>query len=316
MSDGFSDQILGGVGTLIRKFIKSRNYVAGSAGWQITNDGNAEFNNLTARGSSTGIIVGGPVGVNPEIKMDVTPEIVVYNAAGAIIATIDSLGLHLVAANGSRVDLQASGAAFALFRPNTTDAPNVTAGKIIGDVNLPDNRPNLSIQSPFDNVNNKVASCTLWGSSGTNVATKILGVADDIFFESNNTTSAVVIDNGILKAADTSANIETWHKITGGVGYQNGFTDRGAGYAPVQYRLTAKNEVQIVGSAQTGTVAAGTIIFTLPVGYRPTRIIQMPIQGNAGDAVIELNTNGDCKLFNYAAGAIGINGEFTLDTLI
>src|ERR1700755_1932657 len=48
---GFSNAVVGGVGTLIRNFIKSFNYIAGVAGWIITKDGSAEFNNATVRGT-------------------------------------------------------------------------------------------------------------------------------------------------------------------------------------------------------------------------------------------------------------------------
>jgi hypothetical protein len=47
---GFNNPIVNAAGQLIRTLIKSANYVAGSLGWQITKDGNAEFNNGTFRG--------------------------------------------------------------------------------------------------------------------------------------------------------------------------------------------------------------------------------------------------------------------------
>lgn len=46
----FRNPILGGNGELIRQNIHSENYVPGVAGWQITRDGDAEFNNVTTRG--------------------------------------------------------------------------------------------------------------------------------------------------------------------------------------------------------------------------------------------------------------------------
>lgn len=46
----FSNPILAGE-ELIRSAIRSENYVAGSSGWRISRDGDAEFNSLTARGN-------------------------------------------------------------------------------------------------------------------------------------------------------------------------------------------------------------------------------------------------------------------------
>lgn len=47
---GFADPIVGGIGNLIRQYIRSPNYVANVSGWTINKDGSAEFNNLTVRG--------------------------------------------------------------------------------------------------------------------------------------------------------------------------------------------------------------------------------------------------------------------------
>lgn len=48
---GFTDSIVGGIGTLIRQYIKSPNYVPGTSGWSINQDGSVEFNNGTFRGT-------------------------------------------------------------------------------------------------------------------------------------------------------------------------------------------------------------------------------------------------------------------------
>lgn len=47
----FNNSIVGGVGTLIRQWLRSPNYVAGVSGWTINRDGSAEFNNVTIRGN-------------------------------------------------------------------------------------------------------------------------------------------------------------------------------------------------------------------------------------------------------------------------
>lgn len=49
----FSNPIVGGNDTLIRDKIQSENFVAGTSGWRIQRNGDAEFNNLLARGSLT-----------------------------------------------------------------------------------------------------------------------------------------------------------------------------------------------------------------------------------------------------------------------
>jgi len=47
---GFSNSVVGGI-TLVRPAIRSPNFVTGSTGWTINQDGSAEFNNAVIRGS-------------------------------------------------------------------------------------------------------------------------------------------------------------------------------------------------------------------------------------------------------------------------
>lgn len=54
MFTGFSHPVAGGSGNMILKTFQSPTYVAGVSGWQITQDGDAEFNNVEARGQFYG----------------------------------------------------------------------------------------------------------------------------------------------------------------------------------------------------------------------------------------------------------------------
>lgn len=47
---GFTDALAGGIGTLLRTFLQSANFVAGISGWRISKNGDAEFNTIFARG--------------------------------------------------------------------------------------------------------------------------------------------------------------------------------------------------------------------------------------------------------------------------
>jgi hypothetical protein len=51
---GFANDIIGGAATLIRAAVQSANFVSNVSGWQITKNGDAQFNNLTIRGSFNG----------------------------------------------------------------------------------------------------------------------------------------------------------------------------------------------------------------------------------------------------------------------
>jgi hypothetical protein len=51
---GFASAVVGGASNLIRKAIRSPNYVTGVSGWSINKDGSAEFADLTIRGTYSG----------------------------------------------------------------------------------------------------------------------------------------------------------------------------------------------------------------------------------------------------------------------
>ena len=60
----------------------------------------------------------------------------------------------------------------------------------------------------------------------------------------------------------------------------NGFTVFGNGYQEMRYRLRNKTvELQGICTKTTGTTGE-TVIFTLPVGMRPTLRIVLPLPGN------------------------------------
>lgn len=63
---GFNNPVSNAAGTLIRNVMKSFNFVAGVAGWQISRDGNAEFNNAAIRG---------------QLSVGPSPTVLVFGAA-------------------------------------------------------------------------------------------------------------------------------------------------------------------------------------------------------------------------------------------
>lgn len=124
---GFNNPVVGAL-NLIRKAIRSPNYVAGSAGWSVDQDGTAEFNDIAARGT----IIVGPDGM-PQVIISQNPgqgfvEFPTGDAseasAGAIFSVINAFGLGLLG--------------LFLNGPTQTDnADFITAGIVSGAAGVP-----------------------------------------------------------------------------------------------------------------------------------------------------------------------------------
>lgn len=102
------------------------------------------------------------------------------------------------------------------------------------------------------------------------------------------------------------ATVETWHDFT----MQNSWT---TGTLTAQYRMLSElNMVMICGTISPGTKTDGTVVFTLPTGYRPNHQVCIPIgvQGSGANVFsanvpapfIAVNTDGTCGIFGVNLG--------------
>lgn len=106
-----------------------------------------------------------------------------------------------------------------------------------------------------------------------------------------------------------------WTNITLLAGWANVATFAVAGYRKVQ----GDTKLQLVLNISGGTTANGTIIFTVPVGWRPLTIVRLPISARIAAApqqmgVLEIDTAGNAKIQDIgAATVLNINGDVPLD---
>jgi hypothetical protein len=129
-----------------------------------------------------------------------------------------------------------------------------------------------------------------------------------------------------VQPGSSPANLETWHTVTGGVGFQNSWTDT---TLKAQYKMTGDNCVHIIGTMVPGTKTDGTTMFQLPAGYRPNKQVCCPIgvQGSGGNtfsanvpaAFISVETTGNVNIFGVNLGGttsfIHFNALVPLDTI-
>ena len=106
---------------------------------------------------------------------------------------------------------------------------------------------------------------------------------------------------------------ETWNAFLASTGttsvsnrFSNGWADSG-GNVPVRYKLMSDGTVLMKGRAQSGTNTVGTIVFTLPAGYRPTGTVRFTCaQGSATagtDPQIAIGSDGICTITRIAGTA-------------
>lgn len=83
-----------------------------------------------------------------------------------------------------------------------------------------------------------------------------------------------------------------------GVSFLNSFSDYNtATYQACAYKRTAAGRVELRGLAKRASAALNTAIFTLPVGYRPSKTTNFVILADARAAHLEVRTNGDVVVF-------------------
>jgi hypothetical protein len=106
-----------------------------------------------------------------------------------------------------------------------------------------------------------------------------------------------------LTSADADAAFEAlgadadWH-LVGGVGepaFQNGWANSGAPYESLSFRIDAEGIIHLKGRVTGGGI--DSVIFTLPVGYRPsaTQTIHTALEGTGN---IEIASNGEVKIIS------------------
>ncbi|MFZ5852297.1 MAG: hypothetical protein ACOYY2_13015 [Actinomycetota bacterium] len=122
---------------------------------------------------------------------------------------------------------------------------------------------------------------------------------------------ADLTEGTVIYETDTDY-FRVWHETTGwrvnlldDPGWQtpsllNGWTNYANGYAAAGYRIDRTGEVWLKGLVRSGT----GIIFTLPVGYRPTRgqlIFRVPHGATSGCARVDVDVNGNVNSSSGAA---------------
>lgn len=123
----------------------------------------------------------------------------------------------------------------------------------------------------------------------------------------NNNENILSVDNlGNLSLRGQITTPETWQAPT----LLNSWVDYGGTFAPSGYRKLPSGEVLLRGLIKNGTGTAGTVLCTLPVGYRPSyQLIFNCISSGNVVARVDVNTNGDVTIQYISSTAwLSLNG--------
>lgn len=105
------------------------------------------------------------------------------------------------------------------------------------------------------------------------------------------------------------AHLPYWHPV-GGAGepaFQNAWANYGGGYQAAQFSKSDDGWVNVRGLIGAGTATAGTVIFTLPAGFRPAAPGIFSTQSGDVFACLGIAANGNITI------RAGINTSLTLD---
>jgi hypothetical protein len=311
---GWGDPVVGGV-DLRRAAIRSPNYVAGSTGWTINQDGSVEFNNGTFRGVVTASTFQGSnfvINQSGEFFYSGTP------ASGNLIVSVtnnpgtDAFGNQYLQGlttfdrlNNNYTNVQG---AVVSFGPIAAGQPDTTHnGFVLGGGGVLTLSATTSASLTDAGVLNVFAGQPNQVSGHSGPAVQLLDTA--------GTSEVDFTLAGNLIKSDKTGAVLTWQTPSYAANWSNS-TSWGSfgGGGNLLFRKTGLDRTWIQGVAKAAT-GAGTTIFTLPAGYfHPTQttwgsavrasggvtsVVAIAVS-NAGAVISSVTpVNGDQFLLNF-----------------
>lgn len=85
--------------------------------------------------------------------------------------------------------------------------------------------------------------------------------------------------------------------------YQNGWSDFGGAFEVGTYKLSLDGTVALAGVLSKGTTTSGTLLFTLPVGFRPSKNVIAFAATETGDCLLIIAPTGAVTITRFSGGA-------------
>ena len=110
-----------------------------------------------------------------------------------------------------------------------------------------------------------------------------------------------VNSSGQSDTSTASVTLPTYDPLT----LQNGWVNYGGGYTDVAISKSSAGVVFLKGLIKSGNTAAGTVLTTLPPGYRPSGRLIFAQATNGDNLRIDVAANGQVMIYNPVAGSAG-----------
>ena len=106
----------------------------------------------------------------------------------------------------------------------------------------------------------------------------------------NNTVATVIPDDAVL----VDGSNQGYTKPATLISLASSWVAYDATWNPPSYRLGSDGVVRISGSMKSGTVTAGTVIGTIPVGFRPSKVVgPFAVYTDSGYSSLYVSSNGE-----------------------
>lgn len=290
---GFTHSIAGGNGNLVIDSFQSPGFEAGVQGWQVTKDGDAEFNNADIRGVVTAT------------EFDATIIVSAGIYAGTYVVALDELtdadGNRLAVLSWQNETNPGTVPAYVAAVTSGATGSGSLANLTSGQADPGDFAAAVWVLSAEANDGSNsqflvdAAQVALFGGAGPVMVEDSGGF--DIFisgdFIGGFFGDAWVAAVPVVAVTPGTEDNETWHAITLDSGWSVP-----SGRAAPQYRLLPDGNVQFAGAASRTSFTNTSVNLNgsnpLPAGYRPgsVKIYRGFSNSDAGQAAIEYNTTG------------------------
>ena len=305
MSDGFGNPIVGGTALRIPA-IQSPNYSPGVAGWIISIDGSAEFNNLTVRGTFQGVDF--IINMSGIFLYSSTPAAGNLIGSWAAAAGTDAYGNKydqgVISYSPTALNLGVYAAltqgTLQLGNIDNTVGPNFTnSAEIDAQISNVVGSSYVRTLSPHNDSVGDTVPAPLWLVAGASGVTTGSTSAPYALISSDGQLSPVdcLISGNLIKDTgfDTRA---TWQTPSAATGWTIG---------NLKYRFDTSDNVVWTGyiSQNTGATGAGGAVSTVavPAAYRPATAYAVPCAWTSSAVV--------CK----GAGTMVFNSNGTISVL-